>query len=77
MGQFRIGSNASLTFMPGLGQTPAGGPIDATFSRDGRFLHVLMSNSASIVTFRIQADGSLVTVNSVTGPVTAVGLAAN
>ncbi|MEO8053020.1 MAG: beta-propeller fold lactonase family protein [Acidobacteriota bacterium] len=73
---FHIAKDGSITLDPRLGATPAGSPIDAEISGDGRFLSVLTSNAATIVTFRIRPDGSLVSVDTVTAPPTGVGLAA-
>lgn len=73
---YRIGKDGSLTLDGRLGATPAGGPIDAAFSGNGRFLSVLTANAASIVTFHIAPDGSLTSVNTVMAPASAAGLAA-
>lgn len=74
---YRIGGNGSLTLVQSIaGLTPAGGPIDAAFSGDGRYLHVLTAGAASLVTFRIQPDGGLVSVNTASAPPNAAGLAA-
>jgi DNA-binding beta-propeller fold protein YncE len=73
---FGIGQDGSLTAGASLASTPAGGPIDATFSAGGRFLHVLTANAATIVTFRIQSNGSLQVVGTVSAPPAAAGLAA-
>ena len=72
----RIGHDGSLTPLPSLGPTPAGGTIDSAFSGDGRFLNVLTGNAASIVTFRVKPDGSLQSIGTVSAPPAAVGLAA-
>lgn len=73
---FHIAHDGSLTADAQLGATPAGGPIDAEISSGGRYLSVLTANAATIVTFRIRADGSLVSINAVSAPASAVGLAA-
>ena len=75
---FSIDRDGALTLIPGaLAQTPAGGPIDASFSGSGRYLHVLTANGATIVSFRAQSNGSLEMVGTIPAPPTAVGLAAN
>jgi 6-phosphogluconolactonase len=72
---FHIAHDGTLTVDARLGATPAGGPIDAEISNSGRYLSVLTANAATIVTFRIRADGSLVSINTVSAPVSAAGLA--
>jgi 6-phosphogluconolactonase (cycloisomerase 2 family) len=74
---FSIANDGLLTLLSSVaGSTPIGGAIDAAFSSDGRYLHVLTSGGASIVSFQLKPDGSLVEVGTVTAPPTAVGLAA-
>jgi 6-phosphogluconolactonase (cycloisomerase 2 family) len=74
---FKISRKGELTLDESVaGSTPAGGAIDAGFSKGGRYLHVLTAGAASIVTFRVESDGSLAATNTVMAPPSAVGLAA-
>ncbi len=81
---FRIGANGELTILTANGRTgetrPGTGPIDASFSGDGRFLYVLASRGtsthASVSGFRVGSDGSLSPITDVATPNTANGLAA-
>ena len=73
---FRVGVHGELTALNADGRTglTAAGPIDASFSNGGRFLHVL--TSTGIASFRAEPDGSLWSIGLVSVPLGSVGLAA-
>lgn len=79
----RIGSGGSIGFFDDdgdgvVGITGAGSsPLDADFSRNGRYLFVLSSGVPEVSVFRRHADGSLTALRGAGGlPATANGLAA-
>ncbi len=79
---YAVGSDGALTRLDASGQTglaPAGShPIDADFSRNGRYLYVLAENANDITVFAAAADGSLTHVQDMAGvPASAAGLIAN
>jgi 6-phosphogluconolactonase len=72
---FRVGPRGSLSILTADGRTgltPAG-PIDASFSADGRFLYVL--TSGTVAAFRVEPDGDLRSIGLDVSPAGAVGLA--
>jgi len=78
---YRIRHDGELTILDADGVTRHTGagsaPIDATFSRDGRFLYTLSAGTNDITTFRQHANGSLANLGAVTGlPAGVSGLAA-
>jgi 6-phosphogluconolactonase (cycloisomerase 2 family) len=78
---YRISHDGTLEVLDADGVTGSTGagsaPIDAAFSRDGRFLYVLSGGTNDITTFRQHADGSLTNLGAVGGlPAGAAGLAA-
>jgi 6-phosphogluconolactonase (cycloisomerase 2 family) len=71
--------DGGLTLLDGdAGLTGAGtAPIDMSISHNSRYLYVLSSRTQSVVTFAIQADGSLAALGSVDGlPSGSAGVAA-
>ncbi|HUA44008.1 MAG TPA: hypothetical protein VMA77_02195, partial [Solirubrobacteraceae bacterium] len=61
-----VANDGTLT---GLGNTPTdAGPTDAAASPDGRYLYVQTGGAGIVDEFRINPDGSLVSVGSVTVP---------
>lgn len=78
---FRIDPRGDLTRLDADGVTgvtgPGSMPIDAAFSRDGRFLYVLGSGSHELTEFRLGPRGGLTALGAVSGlPAAANGLAA-
>jgi 6-phosphogluconolactonase len=75
---FRVNEGGTLERIDdGVSGTTGGAPIDAVVSPDGRALHVLVGGTtASLVTFSVRGDGSLVGRNELRGlPPAAAGLA--
>ena len=73
---FRSSLGGGLTL---LGTTPTdGGTVDASASADGRFLYTQTGASGIVDEFRVNGDGSLTAIGSVTVPnaVGAEGIAA-
>ena len=78
---YAVGRDGTLTRLDADGVTgvtgPGSMPIDADFSRDGRFLYVLGAGSHAVHAFAFAVDGSLAPVDRDSGlPAGAVGLAA-
>jgi 6-phosphogluconolactonase (cycloisomerase 2 family) len=71
-GTLRLLANDGVT-------APAGdAPIDAAFSRNGRYLYVLSGNDDRLSEYRVGADGSLVPLGQIVGlPASVNGLAAD
>lgn len=66
---YRVNHDGALTLLDADGRTgvtgSGSGPIDATMSRDGRFLYTLNAGSRTISTFAIGVDGALTPVGAV------------
>jgi 6-phosphogluconolactonase (cycloisomerase 2 family) len=64
---FSIASDASLKLLvpTGLSASTAGGALDLTASSDSKYLYVVLNNG-SLETFRINSDGSLTQVQTLT-----------
>lgn len=76
---YQVGKKGALTLLNGhAGDTGAGtGPTDPATSHNNRFLYVLSPRSQTVVSFAIQADGSLNSISSVGGlPLGSAGIAA-
>ena len=78
---YSIDATGSLSLLSGNGAaafTGAGSaPIDMAISDNGRFLYTLNTGNHTMSEFRIQADGSLVSIGSLSSlPMAANGLAA-
>jgi 6-phosphogluconolactonase (cycloisomerase 2 family) len=76
---FAIGHDGSATLLDANGITAAigGNPTDAALSNDSKFLYVRVGALGMIAVFRVESDGSLTKVRSLTGvPGTLAGLAA-
>lgn len=78
----RIGSDGSVTLLNADGITatmPTGAfPLDDVVSADSNYLYVLAQHLPGLIGYRIQSDGSLVEVTTVTGiPTSSFGLAGN
>jgi 6-phosphogluconolactonase (cycloisomerase 2 family) len=78
----RIGSDGSVTLLNADGITatlPSGAfPLDDVVSADSNYLYVLAEHLPGLIGFKIQSDGSLVQVTTVTGiPTSSFGLAGN
>lgn len=78
---YAVGRDGALARLDADGVTASTGPgsmpIDAGFSRDGRFLYVLGAGSRAVHAFGFGADGSLAPVDRDAGlPAGSVGLAA-
>jgi len=76
----RIGPRGSLELLDADGVTgdtgPGSTPLDAEFSRDGRYLYVLSSGISEVSVFRQNHDGSLTALPGAAGlPATANGMA--
>ncbi len=75
---YRVARSGELTRLSadGISGTTGGGPTDGAIAPDGRTMYVLSPSIGQIVAFRVQADGSLLTLGSTPGvPGTATGLA--
>lgn len=72
---FAIGHDgeAELLDANGVTATTGGNPTDMALSKDGRFLYARVASLSAIAVFRINRDGSLTTLPSLTG--TPAGLA--
>lgn len=78
----RIGTDGSITLLNADGITatlPSGAfPLDDVVSADSNYLYVLAEHLPGLIGFKIQSDGSLVQVTTVTGiPTSSFGLAGN
>ena len=76
---FAIGQDGSATLLNenGITATTGGNPTDAALSNDSQYLYVRINALSTIAVFRINADGSLSSLPSVTGtPSGLAGLAA-
>jgi 6-phosphogluconolactonase (cycloisomerase 2 family) len=78
----RINSDGSLTLLNSDGITaalPSGAfPLDDVVSADSNYLYVLAEHLPGVIGFRIQSDGSLEKVTTVTGiPTSSFGIAGN
>jgi hypothetical protein len=78
----RIATDGSVTLLNADGITaslPNGAfPLDDVVSADSNYLYVLAQHLPGLIGFRIQSDGSLVEVTTVTGiPTSSFGLAGN
>jgi 6-phosphogluconolactonase (cycloisomerase 2 family) len=76
---FRVGRTGSLSRLSVDGRTgiTGGGPTDGATTPDGRMLFVLSPSIGEIVSFQVQADGTLRNLSSVAGAAgTATGLVA-
>jgi 6-phosphogluconolactonase (cycloisomerase 2 family) len=76
---FAIGHDGSATLLnaDGITATTGGNPTDAALSNDSRYLYVRVSALGMIAVFRVESDGSLTRLRSITGtPTTVVGMAA-
>jgi 6-phosphogluconolactonase (cycloisomerase 2 family) len=70
--------NGALTVGQAVSATTDAGPIDAAISNNSRFLYVLNGGAHSLQAFSIALNGTLNTVQTVTGlPASANGLAAD
>lgn len=76
---FGIGVTGNLSLLSPSGRSgvtpPGSSPIDDRFSPDGRFLYVLTSAVPGVTAFRLEGDGSLTSLQTVTAPPMAAGLA--
>lgn len=73
------GSSGEISLLDASGSTAGAGaaPIDMARSRNGRFVYALNAGDDSISIFKVQADGSLSPLDTVTGlPPSTNGLAA-
>jgi len=68
---YRIAHDGSLTSLGTTGTDP--GTVDATVTRDGRFLYVQAGKAGQVDAFRVAAGGSLTPLGSVTVPGAAGG----
>jgi 6-phosphogluconolactonase len=59
--------SAALLDIDGVTAVTGGNPTDIAISQDGRYLYTRVANLASIAVFRIEADGSLTPLPSLTG----------
>jgi 6-phosphogluconolactonase len=59
--------SAALLDIDGVTAVTGGNPTDIAVSQDGRYLYTRVANLASIAVFRIDADGSLTPLPSLTG----------
>jgi 6-phosphogluconolactonase (cycloisomerase 2 family) len=76
---YRIDQDGSLTLLDADGRTAAPGanPTDMALSHNSQFLYVRMGSTATIASFAVQADGSLLPIGGAASlPPTAVGLIA-
>lgn len=78
----KIASDGSITLLNSNGitaQLPTGAfPLDDVISADSNYLYVLAEHLPGLIGFRIQSDGSLVQVTTVTGiPTSSFGMAGN
>jgi 6-phosphogluconolactonase len=76
---FRVGRNGNLSRLSVDGRTgiTGGGPTDGATTPDGQTLFVLSPSIGAIVSFQVQADGSLRNLSNVQGAAgTATGLVA-
>ncbi|MBS1510149.1 MAG: beta-propeller fold lactonase family protein [Bacteroidetes bacterium] len=70
-------SSGNLNLLQSVAGTAGTGPIDAALSDNSKYLYVLNNGSHSISAFAVSANGSLSSIQSVTGlPTGANGLAA-
>ncbi len=63
---YRVADNGSLTSLGTTGTDP--GTVDATATRDGRFLYVQAGKAGQVDAFRVATGGSLTPLGSVTVP---------
>jgi 6-phosphogluconolactonase (cycloisomerase 2 family) len=68
---YRIGDDGRLTSLGTTGTDP--GTVDATVTRDGRFLYVQAGKAGQVDAFRVGTGGSLTPLGSVTVPGAAGG----
>ena len=68
---FRSGPGGQLTDLGNTATDP--GTVDAAITADGRFLYVQAGGPGNVDAFRINADGSLTAVASLTVPGAAGG----
>lgn len=78
----KIASDGSVTLLDANGITaslPTGAfPLDDVVSADSNYLYVLAEHLPGLIGYRIQSDGSLVQVTTVTGiPTSSFGMAGN
>lgn len=78
---YRIAFDGAISLLDGNGRTGLTGrdsaPIDMALSNDGRNLYALNSGNATISAFRVEEDGELERLRTLTGlPASANGLAA-
>ncbi len=76
---YGVAQNGSLSLLNANGITgiTGGAPLDMGFSRDSQFLYVVNSGLHTINAFKVQGDGSLVSLaNAGTLPASASGIAA-
>jgi 6-phosphogluconolactonase len=77
---FEISPDGSITLLDAdgvTGETAAGSrPIDAIFSKNGRYLYVLSGNSNTVDAFQLAADGGLTNLGYVAVPDGSVGIMA-
>ena len=78
MSIYNVDANGALTLVGnGNSATTGSGPVDLDISNDSTFLYVLNRNDDSISSFRINADGTLTGIGTVTGlPANSVGMIA-
>jgi 6-phosphogluconolactonase (cycloisomerase 2 family) len=76
---YAIAHDGSLTLLNanGITGTTGGAPLDEAISRNDKFLYVLNPSIALINAFRVNSDGSLVSLTGASGiPASAAGLIA-
>jgi 6-phosphogluconolactonase (cycloisomerase 2 family) len=78
---YRVANDGTLTLLDDDGVTgstgPGSTPIDAAFSGNSRFLYVLTAGNGGISAFSVAKDGSLTSIDAVSGlPSGSVGIAA-
>jgi 6-phosphogluconolactonase (cycloisomerase 2 family) len=76
LSSFTVGSDGQPTLLAAVAAATNMGPIDQTVS--GRYLYVQTGAAGTVDEFRINGDGSLTSIGSVTGlPVGQEGIASN